>query len=68
MLRVQRATAEKGADVEVRYPTARGQVRLVPDEHAISVRFPAQKPPISIGAAIKFSRLDRIITTASFIC
>jgi hypothetical protein len=58
VLRVQRPTTQKCAYVEVRYPTARGQVRLVPDEHAISVRFPAQKPPISIGAAIKFSRLD----------
>ena len=40
VLRVQRPTSQKCADVEVGYPTARGHVRLVPDEHAISVRVP----------------------------
>ena len=41
MLRVQRPRREKGADVEVRYLTARGRVRFMPDEHATRLGFAA---------------------------
>ena len=41
MLRVQRPTAKKGADIEVGYPTARGRVRFMPDEHATRLGFAA---------------------------
>ena len=41
MLRVQRPRREKGADVEVRYLTARGFVRLMPDEYSLGLGVPA---------------------------
>ena len=37
MLRVQRPPREKGADVEVRYLTARGRIRCMPDEDSLSL-------------------------------
>jgi hypothetical protein len=58
MFGVQRPTAEKCADVDIRCMTARRCVRFMPDEYALRIRLAAQKPPISIGAAVKLSGID----------
>ena len=57
MLRVQRPRREKGADVEVRYLTSRWRIRFMSDEYSPGL-VPAQKPLVSVRAAIKISSLD----------
>jgi hypothetical protein len=37
MFGVQRSTAEKGADIDLGYMTARGRVRFMLDEHALRI-------------------------------
>ena len=37
MLWVMRSTAEKGSDLELRHPTARGRVRFMPDEDSLGL-------------------------------
>ena len=41
VLWVQRATAQKGADVEVGNLTTRGHVRFMPDEYSLGLGVPA---------------------------
>jgi hypothetical protein len=57
VLWVKRPAGEKGADVDVGCATPRGRVQFMPDEDALRIRLTGQKPPISVGAAIKLSRL-----------
>ena len=59
VLWVMRPAAEKGADVEVRYMTARRHVRFMPDEDALRIGITTQKPTISVGTAVKISSQDR---------
>ena len=56
MLRVQRPRREKGADVEIGDLTTRERVGLMADKYSLGVGVSAQKPPVSIGTAVK----DRI--------
>ena len=42
VLWIMRPTAEKGADVEIRYLPARWGIRFVPDEYPIGLGVPAQ--------------------------
>jgi hypothetical protein len=58
MLGIQRPSAEKCADFDFGYMTARGSVRFMPDEYASRFRLAAQKPAISARAAIKLPSFD----------
>src|SRR5438874_4481189 len=59
MLGVQRPTAEESADVGFGDLTTGWSVRFVPNENTVCVGLAAQKPAISVWAAIKLSGLDR---------
>ena len=58
VLWVTRPTREEGAGVEVGHLIARRRVRFMPDEHALRVGVEAQKPAISVRAAVNLSRRD----------
>jgi len=50
-------SAQKCADLDIGHVTSRWNIRLVPDEYVPGTGITAEKPPISIRAAVKLSSL-----------
>jgi hypothetical protein len=46
---------EKGSDLSVGNLTARGKIRLMPDEHPTCFRIASEQPPIPVGTAVNLS-------------
>src|SRR5215472_8144100 len=59
MLGIFPRATQKCADINIGYLTARWDIRFMPDKYLPGSRIPAEKPPISIGAAIQLSPLQR---------
>ena len=57
MLGISRST-QKCGDLDIGQLTARWDIRLVPDKYVPGTGITAEKPPISIRAAVKLSSLQ----------
>src|SRR5215831_10168233 len=58
MLRISPPAAQKITDIDIGVPTARWDIRFVPDKYVPRGGIAAQKPPIAIRAAVKLSSLQ----------
>src|SRR5689334_5458601 len=58
MLGTAATGGEKRAEIDFRYPSARGGVRFVQDENASGIGISRKGPPIAAAAAVKLSPFD----------